>query len=395
MGVEEVYTASNKMPSLWEDSMNNLQLRNGKISIHEPLEVIDPKHPEEIFDRDILERRNLARRILDRLREENCPRALGIYGGWGTGKTSLLNLLEQLNKKLPGQEAKELCLISIDAWKYESGEGLLLPVVVKLKSLVGDGDLPDVWKVIVKRVLMTTALSVTDALLKKFLDLDRKQIKETHEEVESRDRDGDYKSVLQKWELQSDEIANTEDAFKKLIEVIREKQQCRSVIICIDNLDRCSPDNVVRLLESVKVFFNVPNCTWVFAMDSEVIANYINHKYEGARMDGNSYLDKIIPEQYHLSLSSGIDRQKIVNLLRFAADTDRLELDERNIPQLPRVLVPRRLIKSAAKLSEFYRLPNRDMTKISKLLVFNLALLYGCNSETVRMNVQIKQPMGV
>ncbi len=46
-----------------------------------------------------------------------------------------------------------------------SSDGLLLPVVVKLKKLAGDGDLPHVWKIIVKRALVTTALSVTDALL--------------------------------------------------------------------------------------------------------------------------------------------------------------------------------------------------------------------------------------
>ena len=73
-------------------------------------------------------------------------------------------------------------------------------------------------------------------------------------------------------------------------------------------------------------------------------------------MDGNSYLDKIIPEQYHLSPSPGIDRANIVNLLRYAAGNTTLDFNEENIPQIPRVLVPRRLMKSAAKYSDFYRL---------------------------------------
>ena len=84
--------------------------------------------------------------------------------------------------------------------------------------------------------------------MKKFLDLDRKQIKETHDEVAEHDDDGNYASVLRRWELQSDEIAGTKKAFQELIEVIRNKQQCQNIVICIDNLDRCSPENVVRLL---------------------------------------------------------------------------------------------------------------------------------------------------
>jgi hypothetical protein len=336
-------------------------------NIHDPIKVLE---------QDILERQRLADRILKRLREEGCPSTLGIYGGWGTGKTSLLNLLEHLNKQLPERESGELCILSIDAWEYESSDGLLIPVVVELKRLTGNGELPHVWKNIVKRALITTALSFSDALLKKFLDLDRKQIKETYVEVEARDADDDYVSVLQKWELQFDEVEGTKTAFKELVKVIREKNKCRNIVICIDNLDRCSPDNVVRLLESVKVFFNVPGCTWVFAIDSEVVANYINHKYQGARMDGNSYLDKIIPEQYHLSLSPTIDRAKIVKLLRYLVDNNALELNEKDIPQIPRVLVPRRLIKSAAKVVDFYKLINRDDAHVPQTLVFYLALLY-------------------
>jgi hypothetical protein len=357
--------------------MNSFSASNGTINIHEPLKFSEKTPIEEIERRDILKRRELAEKILSRLQEDDCPRAIGIYGGWGTGKTSLLNLMEWLNKQTPAPENRKLSIVSIDAWKYESSEGLLIPVVVKLKELVGKSDLPDVWKIIVKRVLVTAALSTTDALLKKFSDLDREQIKKTFEETEVRDKGSTYQSVLQQWELQSDDIVNTEDAFRKLIDTITEEgKKYRNIVICIDNLDRCSPENVVRLLESVKVFFNVPGCVWVFAVDSEVIASYIDHKYAGTKMDGNSYLDKIIPEQYHLSLSPTIDRDNIVNLLRVATRRQALDLNERNIPQLPRVLVPRRLIKSASKLAEFKRQRGADGLNVSDVMVFNLALLY-------------------
>jgi len=111
-------------------------------------------------------------------------------------------------------------------------------------------------------------------------------------------------------------------------------------------------------------------------MDAEVVASYINHKYEGARMDGNSYLDKIIPEQYHLSLSPTIDRKKIVRLLRNLVGNNALEINENDIPQIPRVLVPRRLIKSAAKVVDFYKPPNREEVRVPQTLIFYLALLY-------------------
>jgi hypothetical protein len=355
--------------------MNTLQPQNGKISIHEPLEVTDPEHPEEIFERDILKRSDLAKRILARLREGDCPRALGIYGGWGTGKTSLLNLMKQLNDHSPSEIPGELHILSIDAWEHESSEGLLIPVVAALDEIKGADVKAKQLAVVVKRALFASGMVFAGAILKKYTDVELKDIQEGI--IDSAAHDGvAHETILRKWKNAAEEIEQTKQAFTALIDSACRNKDVDKIIICIDNLDRCSPDNVVRLLESVKVFFNVPGCIWLFAMDSEVIANYINHKYEGARMDGNSYLDKIIPEQYHLSLSPTIDRDNIVNLLRFVAQRQALDLNERSIPQLPRVLVPRRLIKSAAKLAEFKRQRGSDGLNVSDAMIFNLALLY-------------------
>jgi hypothetical protein len=345
------------------------------INIHEPLEVIDKKHPEEIFNRDILKRSQLAERILFRLREEDCPRAIGIYGGWGTGKTSLLNLMEQKNLSLQNSPVK-IHVEIIDAWEYEASDGLLVPVIVSLKKMMGDIAPSDTLAPVIKRVFLASGFVVADTLLKRYTDLGLAQMTNAVKDIVIHESDMDYDMILKKWAHQSDEVSKTKQAFARLVELAAQNSRCEKIAICIDNLDRCSPENVVRLLESVKVFFNVPGCIWVFAVDSEVIASYIDHKYAGTKMDGNSYLDKIIPEQYHLSLSPTIDRDNIVNLLRVAARRQALDLNERNIPQLPRVLVPRRLIKSASKLAEFKRQRGADGLNVSDVMVFNLALLY-------------------
>jgi len=356
--------------------MSNEYDKNGKANIHEALE-----NDQTIFEKDILERRSLAERVLKRLREDDCPHVLGIYGGWGTGKTSLLHLLDQQNKKLTEGKAGELRVEIIDAWEYESSDGLLIPVVVELNKIAGDDVPAIVWSVVVKRVLFSSTMFLAETALKTKFNAEQvesgfKQIKESVADATMHDAGINHESILRKWKSDAKEIKETKQAFASLIEFARKRAGCENIVLCIDNLDRCSPENVVRLLESVKVFFNVPHCTWVFAMDAEVVASYINHKYEGTRMDGNSYLDKIIPEQYHLSLSPTIDRKKIVRLFRSLVGNDALELNEKDIPQIPRVLVPRRLIKSATKVVDFYKLLNRDEVRVPQTLVFYLALLY-------------------
>ena len=351
--------------------MNSLQSQNGKISIHEELKF-NKENPREIFERDILGRQQLAERILNRLQEDDCPRALGIYGGWGTGKTSLLNLMKQKNLSLQNPPVKVHVEI-IDAWEYEASDGLLVPVIVSLKKMMGDIAPSETLSPVIKRIFLASGFVIADTLLKRYTDVGLNQMRDAVKDVVSHESDIDYDMVLKKWVNQSDDVSKTKWAFAQLVKLAAQNSRCDKIAICIDNLDRCSPENVVRLLESVKVFFNVSDCVWVFAVDSEVIASYIDHKYAGTKMDGNSYLDKIIPEQYHLSLSPSMDKVNIVQWLRSVVNFE-LDLDERNIPQLPRVLVPRRLIKSAAKLAELKRRTGGG--EVSDEILFNLALLY-------------------
>ncbi len=319
-------------------------------SIHDPITI----NKDDIERRDILERRHLAGRILKRLGEEDCPSVLGIYGGWGTGKTSLVNLLVNHNNSL--REKSTLHIVEVDAWKYESGEGLLIPIVVKLKKLVGNLDAKLSWKSITRRVFAAAALTVTDELLKKTF-LDRKKLLDNIEEVTEKDKKQSHEAVLQEWVTEAEEIEETDDAFREIVGMAAKKQGKDKIVLCIDNLDRCSPDNVVRLLESVKLFFNESeNCVWLFAMDSDVIASYISRKYDGTGIDGYSYLDKIIPEQYHLSLSPTTDEKIIASLLRYASGGDsQHQINISKIPQIPKILVPRRLIKSAKKFADYYK----------------------------------------
>lgn len=341
-------------------------------SIHDPITI----NKDDIERRDILERRHLAGRILKRLGEEDCPSVLGIYGGWGTGKTSLLNLMCGLNKvELPQNKEKKVHVEIIDAWKYEGTGNLLIPIIVKLRELSGVKEFIQAWKVMTKRVVALTGLSLIEIALKTASPIGIADIDELYAKIKGKE-DKSYATVLLDWEHVVDDMSQEQDAFKIIVDLVNKAQNCGRLVLCIDNLDRCTPENVIILLESIKLFLSVSNCVWVFAMDSEVIASYVDQKYSGTYMDGYSYLDKIIPEQYHLSLSPMRDGRNIVKLLRYAAGDNIADFDfgEEKIPQIPKVLVPRRLIKSARKFTDFYNAPQRG--GVSPDMVLYLTLLY-------------------
>jgi len=337
---------------------------------------LSPHEPIRNDQSDVLNRKELASRILARLCDENCPSVIGIYGGWGSGKSSLLNLLK---RQFDGPSGKHLqngrvlhFLEEIDAWKYESTGNLFVPVVARVaKELKDRKSFDEKLSAAASRVIRVTG----QAAIRAMMNLADEKAGKIFEELRQGIQNQDGLAMLT-W---VDEVEETENAFRQLVESLRGGEVNARLVICVDNLDRCSPENAIHLLESVKNFTNVPGCVWVFFMDQDVIASFVTKKYEGTILDGNSYLDKIIPEQYHLPAPlPQTERDAIEALLLSVIDTDELR---ENIYvavnllaeiQIPRLTVPRRLIKTAIKLEQYMRTPDHAWPDMA----FVLILLY-------------------
>lgn len=316
---------------------------------------------------DTLERRYLAERIFNRLISEACPEVIGIYGSWGTGKTSLLNLIQERWKK---SADKIIQMEYVDAWNYEASATLFVPLVVRMMSRHLVTVMPD-WSEYFKRISTLALYLGSDLALKAlFSGTGLDNIKKYKTDMQET---GLAPVSLLDWEELTDKVEETQAAFKLLIEKSNEKRNSKRFVFLIDNLDRCSPENAVGLLESIKNFLSIKGCTWVFAMDSEVVASYISHKYEGTKMDGNSYLDKIIPVQYHLSFYPEESDRRVFSLIHEVTGGNIYLKDEKRLPQIPRVMVPRRLKKSAAKFAEYFDGSNLDADQDT---IFLMSLLY-------------------
>ena len=75
------------------------------------------------------------------------------------------------------------------------------------------------------------------------------------------------------------------------------------VVVFIDDLDRCLPENVLNVLETIKLFLGTEKCIFVLGVDMGVIAKSIDVRYKDFAMksdggksliSGDRYLEKII-----------------------------------------------------------------------------------------------------
>ena len=97
-------------------------------------------------------------------------------------------------------------------------------------------------------------------------------------------------------------------------ETIKEKNQGCSLIILIDELDRCRPDSALQLLERIKHIFSVPHIAFVLLINRRQLEEQVKARY-GSGIDAENYLHKFIHLNLHLPKKESSDYRKYAERL--------------------------------------------------------------------------------
>jgi predicted KAP-like P-loop ATPase len=89
-------------------------------------------------------------------------------------------------------------------------------------------------------------------------------------------------------------IAEFRQEFKQLLDHLK----VESLVVLVDDIDRCSPSAILDTLEAIKLFFAVPHTAFVIGADQRIIRHALEARYpetgELAATLGREYLEKII-----------------------------------------------------------------------------------------------------
>jgi hypothetical protein len=104
-----------------------------------------------------------------------------------------------------------------------------------------------------------------------------------------------------------DYTESSEEIQKEITSKIKTK-----TIVFVDDLDRCRKETVLEVLEHIKHFYASDKLFFVFAIDRKSLATYIaehyNYQKDTGEIDidrGYQYLDKLFPEYYNLRYLDG------------------------------------------------------------------------------------------
>lgn len=219
--------------------------------------------------------------------QSQTPFTIGVFGSWGSGKSSLLTMLDE---RLKNDYEDQFVRVQFNAWIHRKEPNMLVPLLHTLHDTL-ESDI----RVQVKN----SARKIFNVLVNLGADLLLKAV--TARAVSLADLERLEKEYLKKRGIVESEIRQLHDTLQSTMDEIAGEQEVkRRTVIFIDDLDRCEPSQIIDLLESIKLFFDLEHVFIILAVDKEVVDRGIEIKYhqfnfkERAAYLGAEYIEKMV-----------------------------------------------------------------------------------------------------
>jgi len=257
------------------------------MNIKSPIINIDNENP---FLNCKLSRQKNANIICKLIENHPSGFVLALNNKWGTGKTTFVQMLQRQ------LELNAFATIYFNAWEQDNetnplnvfvgeftellgkGKEKKLDKLIKNASLIAKKTIPAILKGVSSKFVGDKAIEeVIDAFAKGATDVFKKDVDAY---LERKKAIGTFKNELTLF--------------------VNELTPGKSLVIFIDELDRCRPDYSVQLLEQIKHIFTIQNIIFVLSIDKNQLSNAIKGYYGSDLIDTEDYLKRFIDFEYSL-----------------------------------------------------------------------------------------------
>jgi len=252
----------------------------------------DPSEPQTILIDDVepeptTDFQSLGVTIAKIMKDSTPHFTIGIYGEWGTGKTTLMRTIEK-NLVTDGVSKADQKILPIwfNAWQYDRVENLATLSLMKnvAYEMSGHAKFDPVSKTILKG-LTILGKDITQNLIQEIVvnkEFGKENILDDKiEQLNELNRESIYFDGLKKIKTQMEEIRKSYGKDYR-------------VVIFIDDLDRCSADKALEVLESIKLFLGMEGFIFVVGLSHKTVTKLITKAYSATGVKGEDYLKKII-----------------------------------------------------------------------------------------------------
>lgn len=221
-------------------------------------QIYSSDKPITLKKEDKFNRNKFASRIADTIIKRNNDDGLviGLYGIWGEGKTSVLNMIEN---DLLGND--DILIVKFNPWRFKDEDTLILNF---LKNIT---------------IVLDKELNSKKEKLGKFLK-----------------KWGSITSVI-KLDLSKIGESLSDSSIEELKERVNDflKETESKVVVIIDDIDRLDKQELFALFKLIKLTGDFSKTYYILSFDDEMVASSIGERYaEGNKNSGYNFLEKII-----------------------------------------------------------------------------------------------------
>jgi predicted KAP-like P-loop ATPase len=245
----------------------------------------------------------------------NRPISIGISGAWGVGKTSMIQLVQaELESRAP--EGRKFLFITFSAWLYQGYDdaraALMDRIADELTSATKENKTVSAkimefvkrvkWMRVAKLAAIgaaTVAGFPAGAIAATAIAAGHKVLAgESAGEEEKKLEDAAKKmSPLASGLLDAPETYSPPKEIDALRDSFREilSELDVTLVVLIDDLDRCLPATTISTLEAIKLFLFMDHAAFVIAADDEMIKHAVRQHFSGIDSEHvTNYFDKLI-----------------------------------------------------------------------------------------------------
>lgn len=272
--------------------------------------------------------------------EQLLPSSIGVYGDWGSGKSSLIKM--SMNELEENDE--NVCLV-FNGWLFEGYEdaktalmGSILDKIQEKRTISAKAKtcILGLYKSVDKLKLLKSGVKygldfVVTGGIGTIADITFNSIAS---KISGKTDDFDLEKIK---DSISDELSNKsirEDLrnFRENFNELLKETKINRLVIFIDELDRCSPETILETLEAIRLFLFVGNAVFIIGADERHISYAVKKKFEdiqGTQIDiGKEYLEKMIQYPVRIPRLNTKEVEFYITCLLFQKELDTHEFDQ-------------------------------------------------------------------
>ncbi|OIQ01652.1 MAG: hypothetical protein AUK36_09525 [Zetaproteobacteria bacterium CG2_30_59_37] len=247
------------------------------------------------------------------------PVSIGVSGSWGAGKSSLVQMIGESLKSLDG--GKNYIFVNFNAWLYQGYDDARMALLQKVADKILEESKSratciDKAKEFIKRINWLRAVKfmspvatgiitggVVAGPVGSFIGAvgglfsqsgmpsqdELTKVKESYNQVAP-----DLQKLLNEKEEKS--VPKEIEALRSLFEELL-KELNLTLIVLVDDLDRCLPNTAISTLEAMRLLLFMPQTAFIIAADEQMIRNAVRSHFGDIDLSDElvtSYFDKLI-----------------------------------------------------------------------------------------------------